>query len=230
MRKVIQYIPAGATFLIGGGLQVSGIVIPWLGYSLMGLGVLFLLIPAWPFINNIHAKPKLKVEKSEFRPLKWVLKIINESDDTAENCVGILEMVEDVKPLINPSPDMYAGRRLMWEDKNSIPSSCQATLRIINVKLDSKDNVNVQSESWPAYEKPDFPYQLSFPNQNLILVISLRSEGCRPLYTICYFYNENEANVGQIHQLKIIAANLEQRPTIDECRKILAEHKEGSKT
>jgi hypothetical protein len=229
MRKVIQYIPAGATFLIGGGLQVSGIVIPWLGYSLMGLGILLLLIPAWPFINNIRAKPKLKVEKSEFRPLKWVLKIINESDDTAENCIGILEMVEDTKPPISPSLDMYGGRRLMWEDINSIPSGGSAILRVINVKLNIKDNIK-WSESWPAYEKPDFPYQLAFSNQNLILVISLRSEGCRPLYTICYFYHENEAVVGQMHQLKIIAANLEQRPTADECRKMLAEHKEGSQT
>ena len=71
-----------------------------------------------------------------------------------------------------------------------------------------------------AYEKPDFPYQLAFPNHNLILVISLRSEGCRPLYTICYFHHANEVIVDQIHQLKVIEANLESCPTVDECRKI----------
>lgn len=51
-RKTIQYIPAVATFVIGGGLQVSGIEIPWLGYSLMGFGVLLLLIPVWLYVRR----------------------------------------------------------------------------------------------------------------------------------------------------------------------------------
>lgn len=71
MRKIIQYIPAIATFLIGVGLQVSGIVIPWLGYSLMGLGVLLLLIPGWPFIKNIRVqkRPIRLYLKAEVNPI-----------------------------------------------------------------------------------------------------------------------------------------------------------------
>lgn len=45
MKNLVQYIPSLASFLIGGGLQISGIVVPWLGYSLIGLGLLLLLIP-----------------------------------------------------------------------------------------------------------------------------------------------------------------------------------------
>jgi hypothetical protein len=226
MRKLIQYIPAVATFLIGGGLQVSGIEIPWLGYSLMGLGVLLLLIPLKLTKSNKGAKPKLKVEKSEFRPLKWVLKIINESEDTAENCIGTLEMVEEAKPLKDVSWDMFGSRRLMWEDKNSIPGRGSAILRVINM-INKSTQSNIWFEYTPAYEKPDFPYQLAFPNHNLILVISLRSQGCRPLYTICYFYHKYEEDVSGMHVLEVIAANLEQCPMIDECRKILVSHKGG---
>ena len=58
-------------------------------------------------------------------------------------------MVEDAKPPSNPSPDMYGGRRLVWEDANSIPGWGSAILRIVNVKLSSRDNAT-WSESWPA--------------------------------------------------------------------------------
>jgi hypothetical protein len=53
MRKIIPYIPSIASFLIGGGLQVSGIQIPWLGYSLIALGVILLIIPSWSLIKRI---------------------------------------------------------------------------------------------------------------------------------------------------------------------------------
>ena len=35
MGKVLPYVPAGASLLFGIGLQVSGVEIPWLGYTLM---------------------------------------------------------------------------------------------------------------------------------------------------------------------------------------------------
>jgi hypothetical protein len=51
MRTVLKFIPAVGTFLLGGGLQISGIVIPWLGYSLMGFGLVLLFIPFWSLIK-----------------------------------------------------------------------------------------------------------------------------------------------------------------------------------
>lgn len=54
MRKAAKFIPAIATFLIGGGLQLSGIQIPWLGYGLMIAGVLLFVIPAWSYIRRLR--------------------------------------------------------------------------------------------------------------------------------------------------------------------------------
>jgi hypothetical protein len=62
-RKISPYIPAFAFFIIGGGLQVSGIKIPWLGYFLMGFGVLLLFIPVWLYIRRkMHNRGVKKVD------------------------------------------------------------------------------------------------------------------------------------------------------------------------
>ncbi|MBI3953832.1 MAG: hypothetical protein HY330_04905 [Chloroflexi bacterium] len=61
MAKAIYFIPSLAAWLIAGGLEVSGIEIPWLGYGLIALGLALLVIPAWPFIKRIQvhlSKPK----------------------------------------------------------------------------------------------------------------------------------------------------------------------------
>lgn len=44
---------------------MSGIKIPWLGYSLMGLGVLLLLIPGWPYIKHVFSKQKGTILKTD---------------------------------------------------------------------------------------------------------------------------------------------------------------------
>ncbi len=54
VKTVIKFVPTLVSILFWVGLQVSGIVIPWLGYSLMGLAVILLLIPGWPYIRRIH--------------------------------------------------------------------------------------------------------------------------------------------------------------------------------
>lgn len=53
MRSLlIKSIPSISFWIIAGGLEVSGIEIPWLGYTLIGLGAILLLIPAWPYIRG----------------------------------------------------------------------------------------------------------------------------------------------------------------------------------
>jgi hypothetical protein len=53
MRKtILRLLPSIGSWVIAGGLQVSGIEIPWLGYSLMILGIFLLIIPIYPYIRR----------------------------------------------------------------------------------------------------------------------------------------------------------------------------------
>ena len=59
MRKtVIKFIPSVAVFLFWVGYQMTGIVIPWLGYLLITLAVLLLLIPAGSWIRGRNRNDK----------------------------------------------------------------------------------------------------------------------------------------------------------------------------
>ena len=73
MAKVIQFIPAFASFVIAAGLQMSGVEVPWLGYTLIGLGVSLLTIPAWPIIGRIRLRsPVLMVANvASPNPMRW---------------------------------------------------------------------------------------------------------------------------------------------------------------
>jgi hypothetical protein len=51
-KFISKFIPSIASFFFWVGLQMTGIIIPWLGYFLIGLAVLLLLIPAWPYIKQ----------------------------------------------------------------------------------------------------------------------------------------------------------------------------------
>jgi hypothetical protein len=231
-----KIIGAVITLLAEGALQVSGFTSLPLAIILGVVSAVLFIWSAWPLIKRIRfkrylkpylkskaeiaekSKPKLKVEKCEFRPLKWVLKATNKSDDIAEDCVGILEMVKEVNYLTQSSVDMYGSRRLRWEDNNSILGGESALLCVIDIRFE-KFKDKLYSHATPAYEKPELhPLAL---NSDLILLISLRSKGCSPLYTLCYCHRKNPE---QVHQLQVIEANLEKRPTIDECREKLASY------
>jgi hypothetical protein len=59
-KKIAKFAPAIASFLGGCGLEMSGIEIPWLGYSLMIAAILLLAIPAWPYLKRIHFQNPIK--------------------------------------------------------------------------------------------------------------------------------------------------------------------------
>jgi hypothetical protein len=52
-KNIRKFIPSLASILFWVGMQMSGIQIPWLGYLLMGLAVLLLLIPSWPWVIKL---------------------------------------------------------------------------------------------------------------------------------------------------------------------------------
>ena len=71
---------------------MSGIVIQWLGYSLMGLGVLLLLIPGWSLIKRIlrtetvHDKAKIVVTN---KVQLGLVKLFHEGKDVQANLNGV---------------------------------------------------------------------------------------------------------------------------------------------
>ena len=108
LRKIIKFAPAVASLLIGVGLQVSGIQIPWLGYSLMLVGVLLLVIPAWPLIRKLR-RVMMVVSGAEIYQVgdnsHWLrLKIENSSAELIRGCYGKLldrTMVRSMLTTIN---------------------------------------------------------------------------------------------------------------------------------
>jgi len=90
MRDIIKYLPAIGTFLVGAGMQMSGIQIPYLGYGLMGAGALLLLIPFWPRIRQLVSSDlEIKII-----PNKW-----------------LEDVTVDGKPVMNPSYTLSPGHR-----------------------------------------------------------------------------------------------------------------------
>ena len=71
MGTVARFLPSVATFIIGAGRQVSGITLPWLGYSMMGFGVALLIIRFWPW--RVLSKSGLQVHA---QPLNDLLRLV----------------------------------------------------------------------------------------------------------------------------------------------------------
>ena len=174
---------------------------------------------------RITLKPKLKVVESICAITSWGLKVKNDSGYEAKNCIGVLEYVGEVESIF-PLQDMWGNHHLMWEDVGSIPGGGSIILRIANNKTKEIDGEFITSY-YPAFDKSDSNLKPSFPFIDIIFVISLRSQDCKPLYNACYFYGVAKTPKNGVYsqkQLEVIAADLEQCPTIDECRKILTAH------
>lgn len=54
MGTLFKAIIPIVAFLVAAALQLSGIVVPLLGYSLMGLAAILLLVAAWPWLRRIR--------------------------------------------------------------------------------------------------------------------------------------------------------------------------------
>ena len=48
----VRFVPAGFTLVFALGVQLSGVEIPWLGFSLMGAAFLLLAIPVWYYRHH----------------------------------------------------------------------------------------------------------------------------------------------------------------------------------
>lgn len=206
--------------------------IPIWSYNVwIGLGIVaFLLITFEGAYRLTHNdKPKLKVERELFRGINYALKIINESRYTALNCEGILEMVESAQVDTNTQNqyswgDGFASHSLEFEDENIISGKRSAILRVINIYIDKQKGQNWM-DYYPAYKNKDNLRIGPLPLVKLLFVISLKSEGCSPLYTICYLYNDMNYR-DKMCSFVILASNLENHPTIGECRMMLTKYLE----
>jgi hypothetical protein len=84
-KTALKYIPTVAMLIIGGGLEVSGVEIPWLGYSLMIIGGFLLIIPAWPTIKRMRFQKPIIItsgqvtSKNQLDKLGLVIKAIDEA-------------------------------------------------------------------------------------------------------------------------------------------------------
>lgn len=67
-KSLVKFLPSIGSWVIAGGLQVSGIEKPLLGYFLMGLGIVLLIIPFWsPIRKMVKGKPSLEVTIQDVR-------------------------------------------------------------------------------------------------------------------------------------------------------------------
>ena len=62
----LKFLPSAGTFAVGVGVEMSGIEIPWLGYGLMGLGVLLLTIPLYPYVKRIRLQKPIRLISGKY--------------------------------------------------------------------------------------------------------------------------------------------------------------------
>lgn len=67
-KTAFKFLPSIGSWIIAGGLQLSGIEIPWLGYSLMAGGTMMLLFPAWPLIRKYRLKKPITLAREQTVP------------------------------------------------------------------------------------------------------------------------------------------------------------------
>ena len=54
MKK--RFAPSAASLAFAAGLPMIGVATPWLGYTLLGLTVALLILPAWPWLRRRSAQ------------------------------------------------------------------------------------------------------------------------------------------------------------------------------
>lgn len=99
-KTISKFIPTLVTILFWVGLQMSGIVIPWLGYLLMGLAVLLLLIPGWSLVKRIL---------SNIRRLRLILEPMQGHKDVSARFS--LKLPTRQEQLL----DFYEGQKANWK-------------------------------------------------------------------------------------------------------------------
>jgi integrase/recombinase XerD len=149
----------------------------------------------------------------------WGLKICNITDVTAQNCTGTLELIEKVNPeMSNPYcwSDLLASRRFKWDDTETIPASASAILSIINIEY-PLGLAGIEANCYSLAYKETEASSYVLPKDPLLLMISLVADGFSPIFALCLFFH---TDLSQGNNLRLIAANLNERPSLEECRRM----------
>jgi hypothetical protein len=170
---------------------------------------------------NTVAKQMLSVEKVV--PLVnrgWGLKVTNNSTQSADDCLGVLAIVEAVD-LTTPSADTlndtFGNHALHW-DSNSIQPGGSSVLYIAYAlypfNSPQKGIYKLAWENEPQLAKAFFAY-------SMMILISITSKDNPPIYTLCYF---NWKDIDDFGDLEIVSNNLVTKPSIVECRQMLTDY------
>jgi len=143
--------------------------------------------------------------------------IFNQGSDLADGCQGILVATE-----FAVEQESLSMRR--WPINcplalsNSIGGQLSATLEIIHQKPSSLNSFGY----YFAYLNNADGGRLSLPTgQDILIIVGVSSKDAIPLYAICLFDGYDKPYPTKF---EIIDMNLENRPTIEQCRQLLVAH------
>lgn len=105
-NKIKIFLPSIGFWIIGGGLQISGVEIPWLGFTLIGLGFVLLVIPGYQYWKSSRSKSIKKdfekeVDKSENLPntlTEMHRRLVELQKKKASHTIVTAKQQEDVMP------------------------------------------------------------------------------------------------------------------------------------
>lgn len=212
LRGIIKFIPAIASFLIGVGLQVSGIEIPLLGYSLMILGGLLLIIPLWPIIR----KPKMISNPDKPNAQRGnVLNIVDKYEDNVGEC-GLIFSNSGSTNLVN------CHARLLDVDYETLQKNL--TLKrfsrvedlICNQNVAGFGNGKIPLFRWGkgtvskrleiVYQKGTESIGYGVANIPILMLVDLWADGTQTTYAVCKL----EDRLGWGYKLSILKTGFKQ--------------------
>jgi hypothetical protein len=170
-----------------------------------------------------NESPKLTIDDNTSGHDWGSLLIRNNSSLVADNCEGILEMLE-LAQFIHPNLDeltgSYGGLRFVWNhSKNTtcfINPQVSAVLDIIHEEPLNPDKP-IQDFHFASEQEKIIPQLFHKPDNFWIFVIGVYAKGFSPVYTLCSFHNTKSEGYG----MRIIKSNLINKPSIDECRQMV---------
>jgi hypothetical protein len=170
------------------------------------------------------AKPKLKIDDAIWasnRGLRggtWYLKIQNQGLDDVLS-FGILEQIELASPQTqSQSMSNYSQScELNWGGANPVPGRCSSILDVIYREPSTHSSYHY-GLACNNYDRKN----IGLPTgMDILLIISVKAKNSKPLFTVCYFLGKDAI---QLDRFEILASNLKERPTIDECRQMLIDN------
>jgi len=97
-KTALKFLPSIGSWIVAGGLELSGIEIPWLGYSLMAAGTMLLLFPAWPLVRKYRLRNPIILTGGHTVPSQVIQPDIEYSTEIAEL---LDELIQEGEKLTN---------------------------------------------------------------------------------------------------------------------------------